>query len=430
MLKRNYLLLLAGQFLGAFADNAILAVILGQLTFEQKAGQITAAELSSYNAIYTTVYFVPYVLLAPLAGFLNDRYPKTRWLQGGNALKFLGTLVATASVWLGPLWQGLGYLAVGVGACVYSPAKYGILPEVVERERLVKANGMMELLTLLATLTGFVGGAKMIDNIPVLTCYGVLLTLYGLSVALNLFMTNTCAHPGVKLGATMNEFFGHFRDLLTNRRLFRVLCGTGMLWFASAGLKMNFQPWGLGVLGLKDNTAIAYLALWTSIGVMIGAVLAGRWHRVGDLTWTRRYGWSLATLLGCLGLVERMIAAEWIRGMFPVCALLLFTGLVAGLFVIPLNAALQDESDPGKVGKTIAIQNFVDNMAMVAAGSCIWLAAKAGVGSSGVFLVLAISTALIVTGLKVPFKPLSSSTQGAAIGAAKCAAAPPHQSAA
>ena len=72
--RRNYPLLLAGQFLGAFGDNAILAVILGQLTTLQRTGAITEEVLRGRGALYTSLLFVPYVLLAPMAGFLNDRF--------------------------------------------------------------------------------------------------------------------------------------------------------------------------------------------------------------------------------------------------------------------------------------------------------------------------------------------------------------------
>ena len=85
--SRNYSLLLAGQFLSAFGDNVILWFILGPLTVQQQQGLITQAELSRANSTYTTMLFVPYVLLAPLAGYLNDRFPKTHWLLGGNVIK-------------------------------------------------------------------------------------------------------------------------------------------------------------------------------------------------------------------------------------------------------------------------------------------------------------------------------------------------------
>jgi len=399
---RNYPLLLASQFLGAFGDNAILAVILGQLTFQQRAGAITEGQLGAANAVYTTLLFVPYVVLAPLAGFLNDRHAKTRWLLGGNGIKLAGTLIAATSVWWGSLWQGLGYLVVGVGACIYSPAKYGILPEIVERERLVKANGTVEFLTLVAILTGNIGGARMIDGLSVTACYAVVLGIYLASLLLNLCMATTPSHPEVRLRSSVDEFFRNFGVLLQDPRLFRVLCGTGLFWVCGAVMKMNFQPWGLNVLGLESNTQIALLGLWLSLGIMGGSMLAGQLHRVGDLRFTRSYGWGLAGMILLIGLVQVLKDAEIVRGRVSVIVLLLATGAVAGLFLIPLNAALQSESDASKLGKTIATQNFIDNLGMVGAGAMVFMANRMNTGSSEIFLGLAVILALVVTGLKVP----------------------------
>src|ERR1700709_546800 len=188
---RNYPLLLAGQFLGAFGDNAILAVIVGQLTYLQKAGEITANELRTRSTIYASLLFVPYVLLAPLAGYLNDRYAKTHWLIGGNALKVIGTALCALSVWLGAWWQGIGYFVVGIGACFYGPAKYGILPEILPRERLVKANGMVELLTLVAILGGAIAGSVMADAFKdhVLHSFIIVGGIFGSALLFNFFMT-------------------------------------------------------------------------------------------------------------------------------------------------------------------------------------------------------------------------------------------------
>ncbi len=188
---RNYPLLLASQFLSAFGDNAILAVIVGQLTRMQKSGAITEEVLRSRSAMYTMLLFVPYILLAPLAGFLNDRYAKTSWLIGGNAVKLLGTAVCAVSLWGGEVWQIPGYVIVGVGSCLYGPAKYGILPEILPSERLVKANGTVELLTLMAIILGAVGGAAMVDRLPLPICFAALLGVFGLSLCLNLGMNKT-----------------------------------------------------------------------------------------------------------------------------------------------------------------------------------------------------------------------------------------------
>lgn len=265
---RNYPLLLASQFLGAFGDNAILAVIVGQLTVLQKAGGLGMDELRTRSALYTSLLFFPYVLLAPLAGFLNDRFAKTTWLFGGNFLKLVGTAVCSLSVWYGYSWQAPGYLIVGIGATVYGPAKYGILPEILPLARLVKANGLIELLTLLAILLGAIAGAVMVDRLPVAQCYLILLGLYAASMLLNLFMVRTPWDPSVRFGRSVSEFLSHFASLFRGARLGRILIGTSLFWVCGAAMKINFQAWGLEVLHLPDNTQIALLGLWLSVGVM------------------------------------------------------------------------------------------------------------------------------------------------------------------
>jgi len=408
--SRNYPLLLSGQFLSAFGDNAILAVIVGQLTYLQKAGTITAAELRTSNTIYTSLLFVPYVLLAPLAGYLNDRYAKTSWLVGGNLLKLLGTAVCAFSVWHGPTWQGLGYLVVGIGACFYGPAKYGILPEILPRERLVKANGMVELLTLVAILGGAIGGSVLADVFKdrVLVSFGVLGGIFGGALLLNALMTPTPHKAHIRLADSVGEFITHLRDLLTAPRLCRILIGTALFWVCGAAMKINFQPWGLEVLHLPDNTQIALLGLWLSVGVMAGSLLAGQLHAVGDLRRTQTYGFILAGMLALLYTVNSF--AFWrtpvvqlgpLHLVVPVVLLLIATGVTAGLFLIPLNAALQAESNPDKLGKTIAVQNLFDNLGMLTAGAYLFASVKVGLSPSGVFLGLAFGVVVIASWLKL-----------------------------
>ncbi len=421
---RNFSLLLASQFLGAFADQAMLAIILGQLTFQQEAGRLTASGLSSLNAIYSTLMFIPFVVLAPFVGYLNDRHPKTRWLAGGNLIKLGGATLAASSVWLGPVAQGVGYLLAGVGASVFSPAKYGILPEIVGREKLVVANGVLEFLTIAAILAGFIGGAALVDQWPVLVCYGTLLLVYALSLGLNLLMTPTPAHPGLSWRRSVDEFFANFGRLLESPRLFRVLCGLGLFWYCAAAIKMNFQPWGLNVLKLQPdslsllgraiplgvNTQIALLGLWLSLGVMTGAMLVGQLHRVGDLRGVRPYGWLLAAMIASLGTVEVLKDHGLAQTQGKVIALLILTGMVAGVFLIPMNAGLQSECDRSGLGKTIAAMNFVDNLGMVAAGGTLLFAARMGMGASGVFMLLGAALAFTVTFLKMPPRAAPNAT--------------------
>ncbi len=402
---RNYPLLLASQFLAAFGDNVILALIIGQLTQLFQGGVISDGQNRQWNALFTMLPFIPGVLLAVLAGYVNDRFPKTRWLLGGNLVRLAGSAVAAASLVAahaatGRLaWQGVGYFIVGIGMCVYGPAKYGILPEILPHERLVKANGTVELLTIIAILLGPVTGAVLVDRFPLPVCYGVLLAIFGASALLNLLMVPTPHDPRVRLGASFGEFFRNFRDLLASPRLRRVMIGTAMFWVCGATLKVNFQPWGLNVLHLPNNTQISLLGLWLGVGIMAGSVLAGQLHRVGDLRWTRRYGWLLALLL--VGLSQLSIPAV-------VVVLLIGIGATAGLFLIPLNAALQHESHPERLGKTIAAQNLTDYFGMCLASAYVGVGVRLGLSETGVFVGLALLIGLVMLTMKISAAPTHS----------------------
>jgi LPLT family lysophospholipid transporter-like MFS transporter len=420
---RDYSLLLTSQFFSAFGDNAVLAVIVGQLTYLQQDGSISSAQLRTISTVFTSLLFVPYVLLAPLAGYLNDRYSKASWLAGGNALKLLGTAICGASTLVGgSIGEAVGYFVVGVGACAYGPAKYGILPEILPREQLVRANGMVELLTLLAILTGAIGGAALSDALHArpIVAFGIVATIYGLAWLISLAIRRQPGDATVTLEESVGAFGGHLRELFSQARLRSVLVGTALFWFCGAVMKINFQPWGLQTLGFTSNTAIALLGLWLSVGVMIGSVMAGRIHSVGDLRGTPFYGIGLAGVLALLFCVKP--APIWLEPTFalgpihvpvPVVGVLILAGIAAGLFLIPLNAALQAESDPNKLGKTIAVQNLSDNLGMCLAGGYTFLATVSRVSASGVFMGLA-----VILGLATIYMATQTRRRAGAVAAA------------
>ena len=393
---RNYPLLLSGQFLGAFGDNFLLAGILGPLTFQLLSGQITEQQVNTQNALFSAVFFIPFILLAPLAGFLNDRLPKTVGLLAGNLLKVFGAAIGLVGVWLhsgdfhgSHVWQVVGYALVGLGACVYSPAKYGVLPEILPAGRLVKANGTVEMLTLIAILGGLWGGASLYDHTRTLTaCYIVSIGLYAAALVLNASMQRTPKNPNARLRRSIAEFGVSLSSLARHPRLGRVLLGCGMFWFAGAILRSNLQGWGLAslqVAGVTDitNQKLALLKIGLIAGIVAGSLLAGQLHKVGELGWVRRYGVLLATSILLLGLIGGH------AGLTVAVMLLIVAGLAAGLLLIPLNAALQHESDHTKLGKTIAVQNFIDYFAMLLGAGFLQLLSRLALTPGQVFIALA-----------------------------------------
>jgi LPLT family lysophospholipid transporter-like MFS transporter len=404
--SRNYPLLLIGQFLGAFGDNFLLAAILGPLTYALNTGHITEAKVNGENALYGLVFSLPFILLAPLAGFLNDRMPKTRWLVGGNAIKLLGTAVGLTGVLAYPggashTLQVVGYTLVGLGACVYSPAKYGILPEIVPLDRLVKANGTVEMLTLIAIVGGLAGGGILYDHtLSLPLCYGASAVLYLAALGFNAAMTRTPSNPAARLGRSVREFAGSFATLVKSPRLGRILLGSALFWFAGSTLKSALQGWGLMVYaeaGITDitNLKLVLLKLGMVAGIVAGSVLAGQLHKTGDLSWARRYGLIMAAGFIGLGLLGGH------HGLALVVLVLIATGAAAGLLIVPVNAALQAESNPATLGKTVSIQNFADYVGIAVGAAYLAFLTRQNFNPHQSLMVLGATVALITIALRV-----------------------------
>ena len=242
-MKRAVYILLGAQFLTAFADNAILFTAFAMIT---QAGGYA----DWYKAALQASFLVAFVVLAPWVGRLADEHAKGRVLTLGNALKAGGALLLLLGV--DPL---LAYGVVGVGAAVYGPAKYGILPDLVSHEHLVKANGWIEGSTVVAILLGAVVGAHVADR-----SIGWALTLvaaaYLLSLIATLFIppTATAARdPRPALVQFVRMMSGFFA---TSRARFSML-GAAIFWATAVVLRVMLVAWAPAVLLTTSTAQIA-----------------------------------------------------------------------------------------------------------------------------------------------------------------------------
>jgi LPLT family lysophospholipid transporter-like MFS transporter len=251
------------------------------------------------------------------------------------------------------------------------------------------------MLTLLAILGGLWGGATLYDHTRSLpACYAASVGLYAAALVLNALMSRTPSNPEAQLSHSITAFGNRLASLIRQPRLSRVLLGCGLFWFAGAVLRSNLQGWGLETLasaGVTEitNQKLALLKIGLIAGVVAGSLLAGVLHQVSDLSWARRYGFMLAASVLLLG----AIGGAW--GVAVAAFLLLITGLTAGLLLIPLNAALQHEGDHTTLGKTIAVQNFVDYLSMLIGAGFLQVLTHFGFMPNRVFVALAIALALL-----------------------------------
>lgn len=358
--------LVVAQFLSAFADNAILFTVIAIVLQGGGRGDWYVPALQS-------VFLVAYVTLAPWVGIWADRLPKPRVLIIANLIKMAGGLLL-----LGGVEPLIAYALVGAGAALYSPAKYGILPEIADKDHLVKANGWVEGATIAAILLGTLGGAKIADqSIPL--AMTVICGCFLLSVLVGLLLPRLPARHLAEVSA-VRQLVVQSRDLLKSQRARLVLLGLAMFWAAAATLRVVLVAWAPAVLHTRTATDIAELTLFTAIGIIIGSALAPRWIPLAEIRRTRYAGYAMALMLGLLA-----AAADF----WPARGALLGIGIAGGFFVVPLNAAIQDIGHRSVgAGIAVAIQNFFLNAAMLVAVGLYTAAAAQGADPVMVLLVM------------------------------------------
>jgi len=336
---------LAAQFLSALADNALLFAAIALL----KSQLYPAWSIPALQEFFVAAY----ILLAPFAGPLADGLPKGRVMLIANGLKFLGA--GAMLVGLNPF---IAYGLVGLGAAAYSPAKYGILSELVTPDKLIKANGAMEASTIAAILLGAIAGGMAADWNVTGTLVGIVV-LYAAAGLVNLFIPATGAvlRPIPSLRNQLHNFVHSFKTLWADGPARLSMLGTSAFWGAGATLRFLLVAWVPAALAITSNAMPAYLNASTAVGIVVGAALAARFITMENAT---KAIWAGVVL----GVVVALLAAV---GTLPLAfALTALVGIAGGFFVVPLNALLQERGHTlVGTGSAIAAQNLMENLFML-----------------------------------------------------------------
>ncbi|MDA8128483.1 MAG: lysophospholipid transporter LplT [Betaproteobacteria bacterium] len=361
-MNRPFYIILLAQFLSALADNALLFAAIGLLVF------FSAPEW--YSPLLQTVFVIAYIVLAPLVGPFADAVPKGRVMLIANTLKFGGCLAM-----LGGLHPLLAYGIVGVGAAMYSPAKYGILTELLPSEKLVVANSWIEGTTVAAIVLGaIIGGALInphlaerilaaggLDNVIIAPKFAIVAVtgLYFGAALANLLIPRLPIDHKLPSRSPLYILhdFAHSFQLLWRDPLGQVsLAVTTLFWGVGATLRLLIIAWA--ALNLKFGLDQAtQLTAASAFGIAIGSVLAGKFVRLQSAI-----GVLPAGIL--LGFVP--IALIWVENLLPAVLLLTFAGILAGYFVVPMNALLQHRGHLLMgAGHSIAQQNFNENISIL-----------------------------------------------------------------
>ena len=387
--KKDFSLLLSAQFLTAFADNALLFTAIAMVMQQ-------ANSPDWYVPVLQACFLIAFVVLAPWVSVFADVRPKANVLAIGNSLKAFGALLMFLNI--EPL---LAYALVGLGAAVYSPAKYGILPELMSKEHLVKGNSWIEGSTIIAILVGMLFGAKLADY-SISLALSLEIGLYVLSGVLSLFIS--CK---VVQRKQPERVFSEFKDKV--QRLFSIeqvryaLLAISLFWAASVALRLMIIAWAPVVLLINDAADVAALTIYTGLGIAVGAALVPKFIPLEQLRRTRFAAYALGISIVALSFISDAVLAK---------TMLFVIGVAGGVLVVPINAVIQEKGHHTVgSGGAVAVQNFLENLSMLAISLIYSLAAKFGATPTGALLTLGV--AVIISALwVVSILPKTNSNTG------------------
>jgi MFS family permease len=398
-MKPTFFAIVGAQFFSTLADSALFILCVSLIT--------TLAFPAWMTPLLKMGFVLSYILLAPFAGAFADRFPKGRVTLVTNTVKMLGCSLILAKA--NPL---LAYGIVGFGASAYSPAKYGILAEVLPARRLVAANGWIEGTTVLSMILGTVLGGLISANAhaiawlqaslpfgksiqtPVGAAVAVIVLTYLLAGLFNLAVVDAgarharAARPS---GALLRDFF-HCNSRLWRDREGRVSLGvTSLFWGAGMVLQILLLTWAQTALGLGLDRAAALQGVF-ALGVALGAALAGK-----SVPLVRSLSVMPLGIVMGLGLCA-MVFVHSVELALPT---LLVMGVSAGFFVVPMNAILQHRGHRlMSAGQSIAVQNFNENLAILAMSASYALALQVRLQLDTVLVALGLLIVVVTLGLR------------------------------
>ncbi|MFT3663938.1 lysophospholipid transporter LplT [Piscinibacter sp.] len=367
-MKKGFYTIMSAQFFSSLADNALLVAAVELLRIS-KAPSWQVPALAPMFALF-------YVVLAPFVGAFADAVPKGKVMFVSNAIKVVGCLLM--------LFGGhplLAYAVVGLGAAAYSPAKYGILTELLPPSQLVKGNGWIEGLTVASVILGILAGGLLLGSrvsgpllsfdIPLIdtgidtapeAAIAVIVFFYAVAALFNLKIPRTDAPLQPASGLiTLVRDFSNCNSRLWGDKLGQIsLATTTLLWGIFGNLRVIVFAWAAAALGYGTAQA-SNLAGVVVVGSIAGAMIASVTMKLDRATSVI----PLATFVGFL-----MIGLVFINTLWTAVPFLIVMGAICGFLIVPMNALLQHRGhNLMGAGRSIAVQNFNEQACILGLGA-------------------------------------------------------------
>lgn len=365
--KRGFWAFIATLFQGAFNDNLyrwIITYYLFNRYTNPETGALdpgTAAAITSAGAI---LFSIPYIVFPGIAGALADRYSKRTITIATKAWEVMVMILGLVAFKLDVepvIWFML--FLMNMQSAFFSPAKYGILPEILPESRLSWGNGVLNMATFVAIVTGTAFAGVLFGlELTIFTMSAILIGLSCIGLTMSLFVTRApAANPHRRIPvnpwAGMGQSFKYF---YTDNVLFLMLLAGSFFWFAGALLQQNIPVYATVALGLDELHTSIMLGV-AAVGIGVGSIAAGYLSRRKIELGITPMGMAGVALFGFL------LFFTW-HGFLTILVLLFLTGFFSGFYVVPINATVQHRSPVENRGRMIAAFNVANSVGIFLAG--------------------------------------------------------------
>jgi acyl-[acyl-carrier-protein]-phospholipid O-acyltransferase/long-chain-fatty-acid--[acyl-carrier-protein] ligase len=386
--------LLIAQFFGALNDNAwklivALLAIRHVATAVGPSGAAFEAASQSFTTRAFVIFTIPFLLCSLPAGVLADRLSKRSVIIGMKAVEVLLLVAGTLILFMNPMdkvWLLVILGLMGVHSAIFSPAKYGILPELLPHDRLSAGNGLLELWSFLAIIIGTVLGGVLLGIVGEATWMAGLI-LASLAVVALLASWTVPRVPPARLEGGIRETVKAAWIAVQNDRVLKLtIAGLVFFWFIASAVGQNILVYAKAVLHLSDTLSGLPLAIF-AIGTGLGAILAGKLSASKvELGLIPAGAIGLASLLLLFGILS--------PGTLGTFLLMAFLGLASGLLIVPLNSLLQWRAPADRRGAVIAVSNTFVFAGILAGSLGVNLFSHAGLTTSGILFAAGLVTAV------------------------------------
>jgi acyl-[acyl-carrier-protein]-phospholipid O-acyltransferase/long-chain-fatty-acid--[acyl-carrier-protein] ligase len=383
--------LIITQFQGAFSDN--LYRVLALFTFLQLAlPEYPGLSRNLRIALVGALFSLPFILFSMAGGYLADRYSKRAVTIGTKLAEILIMSVACWALWTRePVLLLATVFLMGAQSAFFGPSKYGLLPELLPTKRLSWGNGIIELGTFLAIITGTIAGGFVFEQFEGSPGGGGIV-LVGLAVLGALTSLGISRVPAANPGRQFHwnpagELISRLSVIRHDRVLVLAILGNTYFFFIGALIQQcNLIPFGIEFLGLSEGAVTWYLMTPVAVGIGLGSLAAG--YLSGDKI---EYGLIPLGALGmCLaGLALALVEPDPLRSV----VFLAGYGLAGGFFIVPVTALIQHRPEKTHKGAVIASGNLLSFVGIfLAAGIYFALTDGLGLDARRIFLVTSVMT--------------------------------------